>query len=110
MAFRRKEILISFLLIILMFLPLNVMPQEKKGNQKVFKGVVVEISQGFITIGRTIIALPKNVKALDAHGGQTTFDTIRKGDSVSVTVGEKEAVIRKTSGETAVKDEPKVPK
>lgn len=109
MSYRRNEILISLLLIVLILFPVNVISQERKGNQKMFRGVVVEISETFITVGRTTIALPKNVKTLDSRGSLISFETIRKGDSVSVTVDKNLAVIQQTARSTPVKSESKVP-
>ena len=100
----KDKILISILLFVFILFPMNGMPQEIKENQKIFKGVVVEISEAFITVGRTTIALPKDVKTLDAHGTSVSFETIRKGDFVSVTIDKNLAVIQRTSGSAASKN------
>jgi hypothetical protein len=110
MCFRRDEILIPILLVVLIFFPMNAMSQGTKGASKIFRGTVVEISQGFITVGTTTIALPKETKVLDRDGSSISFETIKNGDPVSVTVYVDKAVVQRVSASGVAKGDAKVAK
>jgi len=105
MFFQRNGILISILLVLFIAFPLNAIPQGS--GEQTFNGKVVQISQKFITIGKTTIVLPKNiknVKTLDMDGSSISFETIRKNDAVSVTVNRDGAVIRRVLESKAVEN------
>jgi len=87
--------LISTFLSVFIFFSMEGLSQEKKTYPKVFKGKVVEVSQNLITIGKTTIALPRKIKTLDLIGNTASFETIKKGDYVSITLEKNEALIRR---------------
>jgi hypothetical protein len=89
---------------------MNVMPQSKRPDQKVTKGKVIEISKKFVTVGSTTIALPPKIKTLDINGNSISFETIRKGDYVSVSLNKNEAVIKRVLQSGERKSEEIVPR
>ena len=91
----RSTGLVSMFLIIFLFFPMNAISQSKKPDPQVTKGRVIEISKGFITVGRTTIALPKKITTLDINGSSISFEMIKKGDYVSVRLSKNEAIIKK---------------
>jgi hypothetical protein len=105
---RRDRILIAILLIVFIFVPMNVMSQGTKRDPKIFRGMVVEISQDFITVGTTTIALPKETKVLDRDGSSISFEKIKKGDPVSVSVYVDKAVVQRISSSGVAKGNAKV--
>lgn len=71
--------------------------EKKKEHRVIFQGKVIDISEKFITVERTSIALPKNIKTLDSSGASIPFRAIKKGDYVIVTVENNEATIKKAA-------------
>jgi len=88
---------------------MNVISQNKKSDQNVTKGKVIEISKNFVTVGSTTIALPKKIKTLDINGNSISFEMIRKGDYVSVRLSKNEAIIKKVLQSVESKSEEIVP-
>jgi len=88
---------------------MNVISQNKKSDQNVTKGKVIEISKKFVTVGSTTIALPKKIKTLDINGNSISFEMIRKGDYVSVRLSKNEAIIKKVLQSVESKSEEIVP-
>jgi len=105
----RAAALILVLLIISLLFPMNVISQNKKSDQNVTKGKVIEISKKFVTVGSTTIALPKKIKTLDINGNSISFEMIRKGDYVSVRLSKNEAIIKKVLQSVESKSEEIVP-
>jgi len=86
-----------FLLFILIFISLLISPfalNAEKVHQTVFKGKVIDISKKHIIIDKTHIALPKEIKVLDAKGNSINLGTIKKGDFVIVEIDKDKAVIK----------------
>jgi len=85
-------------LIALLMIAFTVNADKKKENRAVFQGKVVDISDKFISVEKTSIALPKKIRAIDISGATIPFGTIKKGDYVIVTIEKNEATIQKTAG------------
>jgi hypothetical protein len=96
-------------LIILALFPMHGLSQSERSVQNVTKGKVIEISKRFITVGTTTIALPPKIKALDINGTPISFRMIKKGDYVSVKLGQHEAIIKKILQSAKTKGEEIVP-
>jgi hypothetical protein len=105
----RAAALILIFLIIFLFFPMSAVSQSKRPDQKVTKGKVIEISRQFVTVGSTTIALPKKIKTLDLDGNSISFEMIRKGDYVSVSLSKNEAIIKKVLQTRKSKNEEIVP-
>jgi hypothetical protein len=106
----RSLALILIFLIIFLFFPTSLISQGKRSDQKVTKGKVIEISRKFVTVGSTTIALPQKVKTLDIDGNPISFETMRKGDYVSVRLNKNEAIIKKVLQPGETKNQEIVPK
>jgi hypothetical protein len=110
MSLQKYMMLISTFLFVFIFFSMEGLSQEKKAYPKVFKGKVVEVSQNLITIGKTTIALPKKIKTLDLSGNTTSFETIKKGDYVSITLEKNEALIRRILESKVVEADAVIPR
>jgi len=99
MSSSKRIVLVSILILISFFIiAFMVNAEKKKENRAVFRGKVVDISDKFITVEKTSIALPKKIKAMDISGATIPFGTIKKGDYVIVTIEKNEGTIQKTAG------------
>lgn len=107
---QRSVALVLIFLIIFLLFPMNVMSQDKRPDQKVTKGKVIEISKKFVTVGSTTIALPSKIKTFDISGNSISFEMIKKGDYVSVRLNKNEAIIKKVLQSGERKSEEIVPK
>jgi len=110
MSLQKYVMLISTFLFVFFFFSMEGLSQVKKADPKVFKGKVVEISQNLITIGKTTIALPRKIKTLDISGNTTSFETIKKGDYVSITLEKNGALIRRVLESKVVEADAVIPR
>lgn len=95
MFLSNKIILTLIFILILSFFHFSVIAKDKKENRAIFKGKVFNISERFITIERTSIVLPQKIKIIDSQGTYISFERIRKGDYVIVTIEKNEAIIQR---------------
>jgi len=92
--FSNKKIFLFFILILISFLISPFVLNAEKVYQTAFKGKVMDISKKHIIIDKTHIALPKEVKVLDAKGNSINYGVIKKGDFVIVEIDKDKAVIK----------------
>jgi ribosomal protein S1 len=109
MFLQRSVAFILIFLILFLHFPTSTLSQSKSSDQKITKGKVVEISKKFVTVGSTTIALPQKIKTFDINGNAISFETIKKGDYVSVRLSKNEAIIRKVLPSRESKSEEIVP-
>jgi len=102
------------LVFIIIFVPLLIITsithsEEKKEGWAVFQGQVINISNKFITVEKTSIVLPKKAKTLDISGVPISFEKIKKGDYVIVTIEKNEATIQITGKPRESKNQKSIP-
>lgn len=96
--FQERNRIFILIIVFVLFVNAHTFSENPKRSSVVFKGMVTEIAQKSITIGRTTIALPKEVKFLDATGNPIRSEMIKKGDYVTVEVDEGRVVIKRSPG------------
>ena len=106
----RSAALIPIFLIIFLLFPTSAISQNKRSDDNLTKGQVIEISRKFVTVGNTTIALPQRTKILDINGNSISFEMIKKGDYVSVRLSKNEAIIKKGLQSRESRSEEIVPK
>lgn len=106
----KRKVFLLIVVSLLLLLNGNAFSENKKQDTVVFKGRVTDISQKHITIGRTNIALPKEVRCLDAAGNPIQFEMIKKGDHAIVQVDKGKALITRSSGAAKTEDERDIPR
>ncbi len=110
---QKKRAFFSFLYIVLsicFIITTFTFSQDKKEEPRIFKGKVIDLSSKYITLGRTSIALPKNVIILDTNGSPIRFSEIQKGDVFIATVSQEKVVLQKSSGPEPIEKEQSLPR
>lgn len=113
MSFQQKRVclaLFSMTLLICLSIAVPGSSENVKQPSKVFKGKVEDISSKQLTVGRTSIALPKEIKVIDADGSAIRLDKIKKGDFVVITVNQGSVTIKKYLSPEKIEDTNSLPR